>query len=449
MNDPKDTESSVLLVNCWHDSNKGDAAISIGVVNALKRNCVADLVRVASYIYYKTQEDLEYGFRHVRAAHPDVEFVQTTLPAAAQSVGKFESLKLSIRAFAKLLAPRLVPDRGLERSVGRSCVVVSNGGLYFGFAKSGIAFTFYHLFAFSYPMLLAKRLGVPYVLYAQSFGPFRDRLSRIWMKWLVAGSSGTWARESFSREALLALGASPQKVNVVADAAFGMKLNATNAASVLKRFGLAPQTYVAISARSLDVSGHSQEAEKRYRKSIADLIVWLITERQFKVALVAHTTGPLLDEDDRVSSRAILNHLPFELTERVLLIDEDLAPEELGHLYGSARFIIATRFHAVVLAFCGGAPAIAIPYFGVKTQGAMRDLGLGDYIVEVRDLTLDSLKLKCIRCLEEGDDLRTKIRSVALERYAAAMETGKTLFDIASSYEQKRRTAVEAMEYSR
>lgn len=423
---------SALVVNCWHDSNKGDAAISIGVVNALKKNSVADLVRVASYIYYPEQAGLDYGFRHLRAAHPDVEFVQTTLPAAARSVGKLESLKLSIRAFFKLVAPGLVPDREFERAVRDSCVVVSNGGLYFGFAKSGFLFILYHLFAFSYPMLLAKRCRVPYVLYAQSFGPFRDRLSRWWMKWLVAGSAGTWARESFSREALLVLGAPPDKVSVVADAAFGLKLDEAVASSVLQRFGLQRHGYVAISARGLYASGHSQEAENKYRKSIADVIDWLTNECGLKVCLVAHTTGPIVDEDDRITCEAVLSSLPLELADNVFLIDADLSPEELAHLYGSAAFIIATRFHAVVLALCGGAPAIAIPYFGVKTQGSMRDLGLGDFLLEVRDLTLESLKDKCLDCLNRGDDLRARIRRVALERYAFAMQTGKILSDIAA-----------------
>jgi len=418
---------SALIVNCWHDSNKGDAAISIGVVNALKNNSVADVVRVSSYIYYPEQADLDYGFRHVRAAHPDVEFVQTSLPAAALSVGKFESLRLSIRAFCKLLAPDLVSDRGFERAVRDSCVVISNGGLYFGFAKSGFLFVLYHLFAFSYPLLLARRCGVPYVLYAQSFGPFRDRLSRWWVKRLVVGSAGTWARESFSREALLDLGVPPDKVSVVADAAFGLKLNEAVALSILHRFGLQRRGYVAISVRGLDASGHSEEAETQYRKAIAELIGWLTNERGLKVGLIAHTTGPIADEDDRITCKAILRSLPPELADKIVFIDADLSPEELAHLYGSAGFVIATRFHAVVLAMCGGAPAIAIPYFGVKTQGAMRDLGLGDFLLEVRDLTLESLKDKCMDCLNQGDDLRAKISSVALERYMFAMQTGRTL----------------------
>jgi colanic acid/amylovoran biosynthesis protein len=431
MPDAKPARSSVLLVNCWHDSNKGDAAISIGVINALKNGAVADRIRVASYMYYPKQEDLDFGFRHVRAAHPDVEFVQTSLPAAARTVGKFKSLILSIRGVLKLLFPNLLPDLGFEKALCESRVVVSNGGLYFGFAQTGFFFTIFHLYAFSYPLLLAKRCGVPYVLYAQSFGPFRDPLSRWWMKRLVAGSAGAWARESFSRDTLLQIGAPSHKLDVVADAAFGLKLDNSHAPAVLQRFHLQPDGYVAISVRGLDASGHSQEAETRYRNSFAELIGWLSRECNFKVVLVAHTIGPLQDEDDRITCRAILSSLPPELAREVLYLDADLSPEELAVLYGSAKFTLATRFHAVVLAICGGGPAIAIPYFGVKTQGSLRDLGLSDLLLEVSDLTLQTLKEKCLYCLNNEGALRAKVIAVAAERYAAAMQTGVKLDEIA------------------
>jgi colanic acid/amylovoran biosynthesis protein len=422
-----DAPSTALLVNCWHDSNKGDAAISIGVINALKQNAVANKICAASYIYYAEKKDMDFGFRHVRAAHPDVEFVQTSLPAAARSVGKLQSLLLSFRAACKLIWPNLVPDRQFERTLRTSRVVVSNGGLYFGFAKSGWFFTLFHLFAFSYPLLLAKRCGVPFVLYAQSFGPFRDPLSRWWMRRLVAASAGTWARESFSRDVLLQIGAPADKLGVVADAAFGMKPSATDPQTVLGRFDLAADAYVAISVRGLGESGHNVEAQDRYRKSIAQTIEWLIAVVGLKVVLVAHTIGPLEDEDDRTTTRAILATVNPEQAGKVLLIEEDLSPEELALLYGTSRFVLATRFHAVVLAICGGAPAIAIPYFGLKTQGSMRDLGLADLLLEVSDLSYESLQQKCMDCINQGDALRSRIRMLASDQYAAAMHTGNQL----------------------
>jgi colanic acid/amylovoran biosynthesis protein len=430
MPDAKPAPSIALLVNCWHDSNKGDAAISIGVINALKQNAVASKICAASYIYYPEKKDQDFGFRHVRAAHPDVRFLQTSLPAAARSVGKLRSLFLSLRAACKLIWPGLVPDREFEDTLRTSRVVVSNGGLYFGFAKSGWFFTLFHLFAFSYPLLLAKRCGVPFVLYAQSFGPFRDPLSRWWMRRLVAASAGAWARESFSRDALLRIGAPAGKLDVVADAAFGLKLSTTDPEAVLQRFGLTLNTYVAISARGLGESGHNSEAQERYRASIARLIESLTTEVGLKVVLVAHTTGPLEDEDDRTTTRAILASVKPEQAGKVVLIEEDLSPEELVLLYGSSRFVLATRFHAVVLSICGGAPAIAIPYFGLKTQGSMRDLGLAELLLEVSDLSYETLMQKCADCMKQGEVLRSRIRTVASDQYAAAMHTGHRLANL-------------------
>jgi polysaccharide pyruvyl transferase WcaK-like protein/O-antigen/teichoic acid export membrane protein len=427
---PEAVRNAALLVNCWHDSNKGDAAISIGVLNALKNNHVAETIRVASYVYYPTHEQLQYGFRHVRAAHPDVQFVQTALPAKAKSVGSLRALLLAIRGVLKLLLPGLLPDLEMEAAIRDSSVVVSNGGLYFGFAKTGFFFSLYHLLAFSYPMLLAKRLGVPYVLYAQSFGPFRDKLSRYWMKWLVAGSSGAWARESFSRDVLKSVGAPEGKLDVVADAAFGLKLPSLREV-VVARYGLKAGSYVAISARSLDASGHTSELEENYRAALVETIEWLVAKKLLRVVLVAHTTGPVDDEDDRTTSRAIYRRLRPEFSGDVLLLEDDLSPLELADLYGSAALVVSTRFHAFVLSLCGGAPSIAIPYFGLKTQGSLRDLGLSELLLEVQGLSFEVLRAKCQECLDDNSTLRAKVRRVAQQRYEATMLSGKRLRDLA------------------
>jgi hypothetical protein len=91
------------------------------------------------------------------------------------------------------------------------------------------------------------------------------------MKWLVAGCSGTWAHESFSRDVLKSVGAPEAKLDVVADATFGL-IASQPPEPILAPYGLKPGEYVAISARSLDASGHSCELEENYRGSLASLI---------------------------------------------------------------------------------------------------------------------------------------------------------------------------------
>ena len=424
------SRNSVLVVNCWHDSNKGDAAITTGVLNAIKNAGLAERIFVASYAYYATQENLDVSFRHVMREHPDATVVQTSLPALSSSVGKAVSLRLALRAACKLIFPNLMPDTEMEAAVRSSRVVVSNGGLYYGFVKANFVGTAYHLFAFSYPMLLAKRLDAPYVLYAQSFGPFHSWFSRWWMRKLVENSSGTWARESASREVLATLGAPEEKLDVVADAAFGVQPRPGRESGGLS---LRQWEYVAISVRSLDATGHSAEFERNYRESFRDLIAWIVREKKLKVALVAHTTGPLLEEDDRITSRIVYESLAEDVKQQTLLIEDDLSPVELASLYGDAIAVLATRFHAVVLSLCGGCPVIAIPYFGLKTQGALRDLGLSDFVVEVKEITLPLLKAKLEKIFSDGNSLRQKISQINSHQFEAAMRTGSRLAVIARS----------------
>jgi len=416
----------VLIANCWHDSNKGDAAITTGVLNAIKNAGVADRVFVASYAYYNTRESLDFSFRHVVGEHPEATVVQTSLPALSSSVGKLASLRLSIRAACKLLFPDLLPDMEMETAVRSSRVVVSNGGLYYGFVKANFVGTAYHLFAFSYPMLLAMRLRVPYVLYAQSFGPFHSWFSRWWMRKLVRHSSGTWARESASKETLINMGAPADKMDVVADAAFGVRPKPRQQ-KWRSLASLRPQEYVAISVRSLVATGHAPEFERNYRESFQELIEWIAREKKLKVALVAHTTGPLLEEDDRVTSRIVYESLAEDAKQQTLLVEEDLSPADLAGLYGDASLVLATRFHAVVLALCGGCPVVAIPYFGLKTQGALRDLGLEDFVVEVKEITFPLLKAKVETILAGGNRLRDTISRINREQFQAAMHSGKRL----------------------
>jgi colanic acid/amylovoran biosynthesis protein len=311
--------------------------------------------------------------------------------------------------------------------VRNSSVVISSGGLYFAFVKRGFVFTAYHLFAFSYPLLLARRLGVPYFLYAQSFGPFCGAFSRWWMRKLVAGSTATWARESYSRDVLLSIGAESGKIDIVPDAAFGLRRRHRVPPSIPGMYDLENENYAVISARSLEHSGHNPELCRSYLRSLTGLIDWLTTEKGMMVAIVAHTIGPLDDEDDRIVSRDLFRAAAPSRRARLRLIEDDLSPENLRELYGAARVVVATRFHAAVLALAGGTPVIAIPYFGVKTQGSFRDLGLSDCVICVEDLSTEKLNGKVLEILDAGQSLRDFVTNLAEERYSAAIGAGKRL----------------------
>jgi polysaccharide pyruvyl transferase WcaK-like protein len=431
MSNSSNGASQVLTVNCWHDSNKGDAAITIGLLNALVASNVSERLAICSYASYATPQETRYAFRHVLSEFPEAGVVPTSLPALVSSVGKGTALRLALRGVFKLIFPNLLPDHELEKAIRNSCAVASTGGLYFGFVKGSFADLAYHLYSFSYPLLFARRVGVPYFLYAQSFGPFHGGFAAWWMRRLIANSTGTWPLESYSQDTLLELGVPKEQLRGVADAAFGIDPAAGRKKLDLSRYGLEPLSYVAISLRGLVSAGHDRHLEDNYRAVFQETIKWLVKERGLTVVLVAHTIGPLEKEDDRIISTKLWETIDPDTKKNTVLAVDDLSPVELAQLYGSARMVIATRFHAVVLALCGGTPVIAIPYFGKKTQGSLRDMGLSDFVIDLESLTPALLQGKSDAVIQGGEGLRERIRDVAKERYTAAMDTGKRLKDLA------------------
>ena len=280
-------------------------------------------------------------------------------------------------------------------------------------------------------MMLARRLGRPYVLFSQSFGPFPSPLLKSWMRYLVANSDGAWCRESMSQDVLLKLGADKTKIKVIPDAAFGIKPDPSKNGSESLYPQLRPREYVAVSLCSLVPSGFPEEAEQRYTDSFRQTIAWLVKERNISVALVAHTLGPLPDEDDRIITREVYETLPPDVAAHVVFCQDDLSPSQLCILDGQAKFVIATRFHAVVLSICGRAPVIAVPYFGVKTQGAFRDLGLSSMVLEVANMDGNAIISLLRGCLENESKLKQTIEAIAEKQYNSAMQSGAMLKQIA------------------
>jgi colanic acid/amylovoran biosynthesis protein len=430
-------ESLAVIVNCWSDVNKGDAAITIGVLNALKENRVAARYSVVSYIFHPDEQSTRHSFRHVLREHPDVDIQQPSVPAHVRSVGRLKGFLLAIRGIVKLIAPSLIRDDGMESAIRKSSLVISNGGLYFGFVKSDYAATLYHLYSFCYPMLFAFRINVPFVLYAQSFGPFHNGITRRWMRWLLRASSGNWARESISEQLLLSIGAPPSTTRTVADAAFAVLPNSADNHVDFDSLGLGKGSFVAVSVRQLSPTGHGDLSEQMYFDSIVATIEQLVERTDLIIGIVSHTQGPVIEEDDRIASQRVFTALTAHAQQRTRVVNEDLSPSDLALVYGRAELVIATRFHAAVLAICGGAPVIAIPYFGTKAQGAFRDIGIEDLLLEVQDISPQLLYTRAMDCLNRRTELRERIRHVARAQYENAMQTGAWTAQIARGREAR------------
>jgi colanic acid/amylovoran biosynthesis protein len=412
----------VLIVNGWHDSNKGDSAINLGLIEALYRHYGQDLkIGISSYIP-NTSKYYDTAFRHVRELYPQVKTIDSSLPAYLRELSLKKVLFNFIRGSLKLLLPRLIRDKGEESFIKGSDIIISTGGLYFAFPHKSFYRIPFRMLAFSYPLLLAKVLNKRFVFYAQSFGPFNNKLSRKYITWLMNHSYKVLVRESISTQLLKDMGVEENKVVTVPDAAFGMKID-KNIKDILNDYQLNENNYAVLSARSLTSYGHDNQLSSKYVDNLLKAIEYLTEKYNKKVAIVSHTTGPTPHEDDRVISKEIYSKLPDSVRKQTVLIDEDLTPPQLAGLYGSASCLIATRFHAVVLSILAGTPVFAIPYFGSKTEGTLKDLGIEEFILQLNDLTSIKIEQRLENLFENMNYYKEKFEAIGFEVNKDAYET--------------------------
>jgi colanic acid/amylovoran biosynthesis protein len=116
------------------------------------------------------------------------------------------------------------------------------------------------------------------------------------------------------------------------------------------------------------------------------------------VAVVTNVLGPSRVEDDRGPSRTLHDGLAARVgRQRVCLVDDDLAPDELAALYGAATLVVGERFHSVLLALAAGTPAYAISYFTNKAEGMMQDLQLGEFHCRLGDVDGADIHMRSVQ----------------------------------------------------
>ena len=147
----KNKPMNITLVYCWGNNNAGDKAITPGTLELLHQTFPESQITVVS---------------------------------------------------------RILPNsRGLNALMESEFVILNGGHLLFWSKRMGDKLG--NLLNV-YPLMIARRLRIPYGLYAQSLGPFEfgcfGGLVKIFYRWLFSGSSFIYTRESMSQSNLKSLG---------------------------------------------------------------------------------------------------------------------------------------------------------------------------------------------------------------------------------------------------
>ncbi len=370
---------SFILVNSWHDSNKGDAAILQGTLWLLSHIASGSEITVIPCIDQRSPL-IDGVLRHTLVAFRSLKVHPPALPAFPR---RREDWILKVpRAILKLLFPKLIPSFSAEKEIERRDIVIVVGGLYLAFPHKSLMRPPIRLFAYLYPAIYASRLGKKVIFFGHSLGPFKNLWSRLLMRWAFNKASIVVTRESLSAELAGALTGNQVKIRVAPDPAFYLQKSPSGAVDtfICKEIG-SNSSFAVLAPRSLGGYGHTLDNEDRLLQGFLAAIKYL-NAKGLQTVLIAHTLGPTRAEDDRVIVQTIARRAEQERV-KVSVFEEDLSPSELMYMYSRASVVISVRFHGAVLALASGTPAVVVPYYGTKAQGAFADLNLAHLAVSV------------------------------------------------------------------
>ena len=268
------------------------------------------------------------------------------------------------------------------------------------------------------PILRALILGKPYMICAQSIGPFS--LTKPLARLLLKRADAITVRDSITYEYLQQLGINHDHIFETADLAVLL-----NSAPRKRADDILRQEEFQSDERPILGVSVSQLVEAKYRKSnvaaktvdfvnlFADVIDRLITAYDMKVLFVPHVTGPSEEKDDRLIAKRVSQKV--NRPESVFVLRGDYRPDELKAIIARTHIFCGTRMHANIAALSSLVPTVAISY-SHKTPGIMASCGMADYVLPVEEITQSKLYTLIERAVvhrsQISNDLETQLDRV-------------------------------------
>jgi colanic acid/amylovoran biosynthesis protein len=410
-----DKPKNILLAYCWGNDNVGDKVITPGMLNLLQESFPMSKITVIS-LFSNTHPEFQKSAAYIKGKYPNITFMPNLSLFSHFSIKHVSGFLNLIAIFFSLLFPRfysqIFPDNIGLKALVVSDIVISNCGHIFFWNKrmKSAMYTFIR----AYPLIMAKRLRIPYGFYAQSFGPFEfdlfEGVVKIFFKWLFSGSCFIYTRESASLSTVNNLGAKIDGyLEKVPDAAFSFRdEDDPKSKIILNKYNLEPNRFIAMTLR-LTKRGSAENLEKEFYESysnkLQDFIARWVEDKKIPVLFVCQQPHDVED------SMFIYEHLPDKYKKYCIVMTEKLSPEALRSLYKNARILIGMRFHSLIFALSESTPVMGLYYYdiGPKILGMMGDMGFQDYVFNIDDVSGENLFKRANELDQNRNDVSKEI----------------------------------------
>lgn len=282
---------------------------------------------------------------------------------------------------------KLLEKNKIIKAYRNTDLVIDEAGISFVDSR-GFVMNTYAFICAAVPLLV----GTPVVKYSQAMGTFHNPWNRFLAKWILPKLKLICARGQGTYDNLKEIGIT-ENVKLCADGAFTMKDDQACQEKVRERCGKDPffqKDVVGLSISSV-VLKKCTKMGIDYQKIMVDFIAYL-NQKGYGVLMIANAARINSEKprnNDLMIGDAIFGGLSDQT--KVRWYHEEMDAEEIREYISHCKYLVASRFHAMIGALEKKVPVLLIGW-SHKYQEVLDMFELGQYAADFSNLNMDSLK---------------------------------------------------------
>ncbi len=241
-------------------------------------------------------------------------------------------------------------------------LAVLGGGGYFVDTPNNLRKTL-KLMRYAFPALLWRLMGIPYVIVGVGVGPSLTRLGGFFVRFICGGAKQICVRDIPSKEILLSLGVEASRIQVTADLAICLELEAIEETHKLKAQSLVPDNGKVRIGIHFSISEGNEQEVRQFALSVGMLadqsdidVFWFFDHAENNLSTIedivkGHQNYYLLRKEDHWTTAAII---------------------------GQFDAVVTTKLHVGIVAYALGAIPFGISSHG-KTKRFFEQVGRSDF----------------------------------------------------------------------
>ncbi len=352
----------ITIVNVGSESNKGTAAITIGLIRLLIRLFPHIKLRLIS-LYHNLEKPMAYKLTLRTFPDIDIEIVDHPRPLYGSPYMKALECMLIWTFRERLCFNHPVFDviKDSDLVIARSSPIFAGRSRFLNYSAARA----------SLPLYVAKKIGIPYGFAPQTFWPIKGLQIRNIIKTLCKSASFVCVRDVYSFGELCRLGVDPV---LCLDSGFWIEPKYDKWLDISSHLDLQKRKFIVIVPRS---TGDFKADEAVFHK-IAETLKKLLPTNTLQIILVQHN---FVEDSDAI--KLLASQLKQQGLSSTCLQCEEWSPEELAGLYQHAAFVMGMRVHSIIMALVAGTPVIGINIDG-RMQAILKSIKMDSFVIDVK-----------------------------------------------------------------